>query len=548
MTNFSDQLLRPNNDSKFEWTASNASTGTSCVSEAITAPTAPSDGLFITETTVDQDARFDLTTYALGSGGRTGEVCVGFRAWAHVTTPVDRRIRWSVAAPLGTAMFYTEFIPVNSSGWFSYDFVGPLTQTQIDALQIMFDTPDVGTNPIRVDATYVQLFTSTHVWEAANNKLLGVRNPNTGLSTGAGFLGGDAFRAVQINATTVAYFMRDTYKATAAGQQQTFGTNPFNSGAPRTAFNRSGVYIQSGSLDPSAATFTYFSGAANADYFPNNAAGNVRWPQGAFIRSGRLFVVGMLETTGINPIGRWVAYCDDYAANPTDPSLWTWTFSQELGQGLSQAAVGALGIWDNSGTDGFVYLFDDGTLFTTQRPLSIYRLPAAQFQAGTNWKGGEWWDGAAWSKDKPGFMTLLPPATLGRKRPRGNSYNFTLTPPGQGTNEGSVHKRAADGKFALTSIFDAPWTWNPVVQYGTPPYHIGSALTTGTGIGKFNAPVDKYEIPAISDWCYTCQALEALTFSGKTANDVVAMYTENGGGTNNADARYYPKFARLLGV
>ena len=539
--------LDPNGDGKADWDETPGGTAASCLDDGIRAPSAPNLTDYVSTSTIDEDCRVTMSTVVLGGG----ETVIGIRAYAYVETPADRQLRWSVSFPLATGLAFTETVDENTTGWVSATVQAPFTQTQLDNMEITFDVPDAGSGTVRVYACYIEVHTRTDEWSAAQAKLYANRNANTGLSIGAGFLGGDCFYPVQLSATVTAYLMRDTHVATAAGQQQTFGTNP-NQGVSsgRTSFVRSAIYIQNGA-NPETATFTLFTGAGNTDYFPDHADGRVRWPQGGFIKDGRLFVVGMLETGNIQPTGRWVAYCDDWDSNPTNPSLWTWTFPDTANYrgGLSEVGVGAQGIFDNSATDGFVYLFDDGTLFTTTKAISIYRLPEAQFDAGDDWRGGEWWTGSGWSKDKPGIITAVPPGIIGKKKPRGGTYDFTLGAD-EGVNEGTIH-RLGDGRWVRTGIFDAPWTWDPVVQHGTRPYHMAVSFTDDTTIGsKFQTPVEKYTLSDVEEWVYFGSAMPWLTWTGQGANDIAGTYngnqdTDSG---NNFGTGYYPKFCKLLSV
>lgn len=537
--------LDPTADGKADWDETPAGTAWSCLDDGVRYPTAPNLTDFVSTSTIDEDCRVGMGTYTL----QAGETVDGIRAYAYVDVPADRTMRWSASHPLATGLSFTDTIAAGTTGWVSFDVIAPFTQTQVDNLELTFDLPTAGSGGTgKVYACYIELHTRDDGWPEAMAAILANREPNKGLSVGAGFLGGDCFSPVEISSSVTALMLRDSYIATAANQKQALLTSPNNASGGSTGFVRSAIGILSSvGHDVEAATFTVATGAGNTSYFPNTADGRIRWPQGAFVRNGRLFVVGMLETSNINPTGRWVSYCDDYGDNPTDPTLWTWTHAATYPAALTKVAVGAQGIFDNSATDGFVYLFDDGTLFTSRKPTSIYRLPVAQFDDATDWTGGEWWTGTGWSTDKPGFMTTLPPAIIGRKKPRGGTYDFALAAD-EGVNEGTIHRRS-DNKWQLTGLFDAPWTWDPVVQLGTRPYHVGCAVTAGTTIGsKFQDYVNYYELSDLEDWAYFGAAIPWLTWTGQGANDQAWSYNGNQSDNNAFSIAYYPKLCKAVSV
>lgn len=536
------RIVDPDADSKADWTESPAGSAFDRLNDGTRYPTAPNVASdFITSSTTDQICRVTFGNYTLVGS----EVTVGAKLYVYIDTPGRAcRVQFQHTSG-GTVSVLDEDIPAGTNGWQVFSVVAPFTQAMMDGLQVNF-SPRAGSGATTIYAAYAEFHTSTDFWSAAMDKIWANRVKATGLSAAAGFLGGDAFSPVDLNGTVIAFAMRDCHMATAAGQQQALGVHPTTPGAGRATFVRSAIGIASNKALESG-TFTVTAGAGTTNYFPNTADGRIRWPQAMFIRNGRLFCVGMLETSNIRPTGRWVSYCDDFAANPTNPALWTWTHAATYPGGLTKVAVGAQGIYDNSATDGFVYLFDDGTLFTTRKPTSIYRLPVAQFDDATDWTGGEWWTGSGWSKDKPGTPVSLPPMLIGRKKPRGGTYDFELAAD-QGVNEGTVHHTAAN-KFQLTGVFDAPWTWDPIVQLGTVPYHMGYSLTANDTPGsKFAAPtVEKVALTEVEDWAYF-GVRTPLTWAGMGADDQAWGYNGNADRTNNFEAAYFPKLLKVTNV
>lgn len=539
MTVTTEELL-PDGDGKADWTESPAGTAFSRLNDS-------SDSTLITSATSGQICRVTLGTTMLSAG----EYAVGcvFKIRANIPASNPLRVQLQhTATGSAVSMIDQNIGPTSGIEDIEIPCVAPITQAMLDGLQVNL-SPTTSSGTVSVYRTSAVIHSSTDYWGAVNDDvIMANRDPETGLSIAAGFIAGDCFSPVDLNGTVVALMMRDSEIATAAGQQRVFGTYPGDTEPDHATFVRSAIGILS-TKDAENATFTVTAGAGTTSYFPNTADGRVRWPQAAFIRNGRLFAVGMLETSQIRPTGRWVSYCDDFGDNPTDPSLWTWTHAATYAGGLSTVSVGAQGMYDNSATDGFVYLFDDGTLFTTKKATSIYRLPVAQFDDGTDWTGGEWWTGSGWSKDKPGFMTTLPPAIMGRKKPRGGTYAFAFG-DGEGVNEGTIHLRG-DSKFQLTGVMDAPWTWDgsAPTQEGTVPYHVGYSLTVDDTPGsKFQTPVtDKVQLTEIEDWCYFGARLP-LTWTGQGANDQAWSYNRNTTRLNTFEASYVPIVVKATGV
>lgn len=537
--------LNPDGDDKNQWTEVPAGAAWSLLVTTVDAPTVPDTSSRIEIADDTSLARNFMSTTPLDAT----ETVVGLRLKLYVSTPAGRGIACELRSqPQGTIFKnLSDTIAAGTTGWVTYTITAPFSQDMVNSLHVQL-VGTAGTGTVTVYKYYIELYIRSDVWRAANARLMSNRDERSGLSLGAGFIGGDCFKSVDLGGGVSAFMMRDSMITSAAGMQQTFGFNPESPGASRAAFPRSGITIAN-SYDVETATYTFQSGAGGSSYFPDTTFRGttvIRWPQNALLRSGRLFVVGVLESSGIRPIGRFVAYCDNWSSNPTDTSLWTWTYAAMYGPAQTEVAVGDLGIWDNSGTDGFIYLFDSGVLFPTRFPPSIYRLLAAQFQAATNWKGGEWWNGDSWSKDRPGLANRLR-GTIGRHKPRGNTYATTLSAT-EGFTEGSAFKRVSDGRFQLTGIFDAPWTWDPLTQLGVLPYHMGYALTPASTIGEFAAHIDKWEVPETEDWVYIGAAHPQMTWPGMQANDQVWSYNGNTTSINTFDTSYWPKFVKVRQV
>ncbi len=497
--------------------------------------------------------RSTLTTRAMGGG----EVGAGLIMRAYIQCDIagqNRGIRFQITHDVGapTAILDKTIPAGTAEGWQILRIVAPLTQAQIDSLKLTI-SGSVGTGVARVGKVETELYTSTHKWAAADDKMTFNRNVDTGLSIGAGPLGFDAMASCDLDGTRQFFIIRDMMWATAAGRQRILDTNPASPGAPASGFVRSGVALLSGkNVDTSA--FTFFTGAGATSYFPDVAFGGttcIRWPQMAFKKGARLFVVGMLDPGTLAPIGRWVGYCDDWSANPTNPALWTWTYPALYGPGVTQVNVGANGIWNNSAGDGYVYMFDDGSLFVQPHGPRIARMLEADFDS-LQWVGKQEWldfDGS-YKKDRAGGWSVEPLMPINRRKRRVSTFDTGVVNILESINEGLVYRRASDNKFVYGGLFDATWLWNPVTLLLPSPFDFEYVETAGTVPGKFVAPRSgsKHQISAVEDWCYFGTIHDTLTFTGAGADDKVGSYNGNSQRGNGWETAYFPKWCKLASV
>ncbi len=503
-------ILRPNADIKADQTEVPGGTAFSCLDDVVTQPTVPDTTDYVTSSTTDQFTRCDFATAAIPGGDTVHTV----RLWVYIRTTLPRPISVRLMNATGTIADRT--IPSGTAaGWQALTVIVPSTQAQVDAFRADW-APDAGTGAAEVACWYIEVNTRADIFNVANAKFRANRDPESGLSVAAGYMRSDFGPTADLGAGVSLCFGGDGDWATAAGQQPLLGTNIYNPGAPRTNFiNNVACIINGYNLD--TATFTFFSGAGGTSYFAGTTMPDgtnvVRWPLKPYLRSGRLIVTGMLtQLVPLTVRGFWGAYCDNWNLNPTNPGLWTWTFMPIMPPTTSVHAFGELGFMDIA--DGFVYM---ASLESPAQKMSLYRLPAAQFQAVTDWRGGEWWTGSGWARDKSGVWLVDPaPMLLGRNKPRGNTFQTPFNPTTQNWNGGFMHRRSSDNKFQVTAIFDSP---------GVTPANIGYALTPGTSIAKLGSITNKYVVPdGENAFAYSAMCHPQLTFTGAVAGDQVWSY------------------------
>lgn len=146
-------ILRPNADTKADWTEDAVGTAFSKLDDAVTQPTAPTTGSDrITATGSGTTCTVGCETFTLGA-----EKVVSVTAWVYgQAVNGSNYYTFSVAGSVGglSSASYTSA----SFGWASITYYIPLTQAQLDGLELTLIT--VGASGTReIDAAYIEVVT-----------------------------------------------------------------------------------------------------------------------------------------------------------------------------------------------------------------------------------------------------------------------------------------------------------------------------------------------------------------------------------------------------
>lgn len=149
--------LRPNASVANAWTTNG--TFPANLAEVVTQPTAPATGSgFIQSTTAGQVAQAELSTFTLPAGETVAEVDV----WIYGNAGAKRSFNAELLTGTTVLATATNLIPAGSgNGWYTFSFVGSLTQTEIDALRVRLTTTSTagggGAGFVNVFAVYVEV-------------------------------------------------------------------------------------------------------------------------------------------------------------------------------------------------------------------------------------------------------------------------------------------------------------------------------------------------------------------------------------------------------
>lgn len=516
--------LRPNGDSKADWTEVPGGLASDRLNEVIIQPSVPDTGTnYIESATNPQICRLDVNVVTLG----VGEIVAVARLWVYIDT-ASRGVTTTIMVS-GTVVRETTF-PAGTVGWRGLTLAAPLTQAQVDSLQMQFTTT-AGSGTARIYATYFEVNTRTDIWESVNSKFRYNRDATSGLTVGAGFFGSDMGPSVDIGGGRSIQYGGDAGFATASGQQFYLGNNVANPSAPRVTFVRNMVMLID-SYNLEAANFWFYTGPGLVGYHPDHPTYGGRWPYKSFVHDGRLYTVGRFVTTAVLA---WAAYTDDFTGNP---DTWTWTYAPAYTAFAADRGNGEWGIWDDGA--GTVYMWSAGPQDKTQ---SLCRLNATEFH-NLNWVRPEWWTGDGWLRDKPGMVRSFPRGVYGRKHPRENLYRpIPDVPAGQG----SVHRRVSDNRFQATTM-DDPLS-------GSLPFQMRYALTPSTVPTEFNDFFLRYTLPEGERFCYGPSCHPQLTWPGMSSSDQVWSYASNWpffveytGDERAWEPMYFTRFVKAYGV
>jgi hypothetical protein len=421
-------------------------------------------------------------------------------------------------------------------------------------------------------------------WEAGTNAFKGnLTSPNSSSSTmsGPGANGTDIGISVYLGGTRTLWLWGDTFWHPSG---VTRGTN--------LRLIRNPVSLQTGSLDLSTATMTWYWGNSASDpvdFFPpvmRDGQPMWKYPLGGIFLDDRILVTGMLSyaDSGTLPVanfgttmtGMWATMLYDVSGN--NPNSWA---QQDLKWGgghdsfhVERQFTPACNPVD--GGDGFVYFYCFGPSWGAMvanpwsGAWSVFRIPRDDVKKGDLTRP-RWFDGAnRWVEDYRDVKT----GALARNRP--NVLGFSIN----GSDQlGGVHKRS-DGQWQLTCI-PSGWfgaaphvgyslaaspaskfstytkLWDASVQSGyTPPN--GGHFWTQPKQAELDAwraanPGNNSRNGEWGDFVYGAYSYPEQTWSGKGANDQLIGFSRNRGGPGAigmfSDSRaYWCEFYKVTGI
>lgn len=149
--------LRPNGDSKANWTEDPAGTAFSTLDESVTQPTAPTTGSDrITSATDGSLCVVDCGTTTLAGG----ETVTAVTVWVYAITPAGRNFTVLLVGSSAMTQPSSLVFPANTTGWQSFTWLGSRTQSEVNAFQMQFQN-GTGTGTVEIDAAYLEVTTST---------------------------------------------------------------------------------------------------------------------------------------------------------------------------------------------------------------------------------------------------------------------------------------------------------------------------------------------------------------------------------------------------
>lgn len=510
--------LQPNADDKADWTENPAGTAFQRLNN-----TARDN--WIETSTADATCRVDYETVTIPAGEVVVYVeaqvdCLAFGCDIEIALLIDSTVRAR----------YTLAVS-GTNGVVKLGCTAPFTQAQLNGIRFhcihragaFGGTSFVYSAPLRVH-------TRADVWEAANVKLRANRDPSTGLSIAAGFMGSDISPATDLGGGRTWMTGGDAGMATASGQQFWFGTNSASPSAPRTSFVRNiGLLLDSYTVE--SANFTYWTGASNSPYYPDDSAYGGRWPFKHFVHSGRLITVGRFEGAGELV---WIAYTDNFSGAP---NTWTWTFMPPIRVLCASQPNGEFGVWDDGAGKVYMWSFGPNQGPNSTNMVSLCRVDTTRFHA-IDWRRPEWWTGRSWRRDRLAVTKAVGLGVGGRRRARGNLHPALTREIG---GQGQVIRRSTDSKFQLVVLDES--------LFRLPPFEMRYALTPSTTPGTFGPFTSKFTVPEGQSFVYGCNAHPQLTWSGKGSNDQVWTYASNWDDASRTwEPSYFTKFVKALSV
>lgn len=523
--------LQPNADQKADGTEVPSGSAFDRVNDGTSYPTVPDTSTdYIDLTATSQISRWDLTTQTLAGG----EVVVSARVFVYLSTTGGLSARIHLRTG-GDTLLQID-IPAGTAGaWYRKNVLWTLTQSQVDALNIQVQAI-TGSGTARIYSAYTELYTRTDVWQVANDKILQARNNANGLSASAGYMGSDQWRSIDLGSGRSLILGADSGWASAAGQQQPFGTNKNSGAATRAEFLRNTVHTLS-AYNVDTATLTSYKGATagpdgRESYFPSTTLGGqdcLRWAYNGFVLSGVLYVTGALVTlTGLTSLGSWVGKCTNFSGTP---DTWSWTYLSPFADTVLEVNPGHVGVVD--GGDGFLYFFSTVRKQTVAgfNDIAAARVSTTDISA-DRWFNGQWFNGTGWVRMP---RRVGGGRGFGRRPPRPTTIAGPVT--------GTVHRRP-DGKWQYTGVEEQ-------LLVGGPPFHLSVRLTAGTTLGAFGSATQKFLVPEGENFPYVGGAHPQLTWTGKAADDQVWSYFAGQigeGGDDNMGTNGFPRFVKALAV
>lgn len=331
-------------------------------------------------------------------------------------------------------------------------------------------------------------------------------DPRTG--TTGNWLGADSARSVPLNdaAGRTLWLFADTYWAD----------------GDTTPGTRSGSYITSDSLavqtgpDLATATLTFHQATTpTLKWFPVTGTHSA-WPMDAVVIGDDLYVTSTRFQTS-NPLGAEYGWTVHKVPNARTSQVTDWASTLLY----ESANTGTRPLWSPYVDGGYVYAF------AIRRPVGWLwcRWTLADFTGAGTQGAVQWYTGAAWSAVEADAMVISAnPATA----------------------EGSVHRRAVDGRWTITDSGGEFPLFHGEVRQAVDKDVDGNYVAAGVG---GYAPVGRnlYENPRHDEtplppdyWTYAHKAHPSLPGSG-----LVLSYVDNGVLAAPLDI-YWPKFVRVL--
>lgn len=548
-------ILEPDEDQKADWTETPVGTAWSAVRDGVRQPAVPPLTSHISTATNDASCVLRLTSF-LPVGN---EVVTSVRVWLYCETPAGRDFTLTLLEVSGILTRLT--VPAGTAaGWESIAYVGQLSQTQLDGLRIAADA-GTGTGTVTVYSIYAEVRISTDRWYAADAKVMYNRDPQTGLSLAAGWMGTDVWASVDLGAGRSMFLGGDTGWATAAQQQGPFGGNPNGAPGGNQMFIRNSVVLfTSYDLDtgPNPVGYVGFhdDGTPTA-YFPNVVVNDQpyhRWPLGAMLIDDRIMVTGNLIQN--RPGGSLLDYGPWFAcmlSNIDDtPDNWELIELPMLDEGIRYkmefdgfgGGVQHTYPLDSMGVDagdGYVYWWGSGPGYDR----CVYRLDRTRAKNG-HIHGGEWWDGnTGWWRDRQHPIATHMKGEMLRKR-IGGAFGFRQFggPNGNASIAGTAHRRATDGKWQFTAVFSVPLE-------GEAPVTIADAMTPGSELVPFPTFTKRVELDPEDYFVYAAASHPQLTWAGKGPNDQAWSHASNSTfetGVESISNYGFPRFYRVTSV
>lgn len=353
-------------------------------------------------------------------------------------------------------------------------------------------------------------------WTAAENNFLkynvvpGEIGTSGAHSVGAGFFGGDGLGSCDLGGGRTMWMAGDTFYATAGGQARA-----------SCAFVRNSVGISTGYDLSTCSTAWYVrdSGGVKVPFFAETVADGVGFEKGSSgaVRLDNVLIAcgALVRATSVFPFfdlyGSWA----DLFWNIDDtPNNWLWTpldlpFPKGPGAPYTTAAPRDPG-------DGFVYFFVGS---------SIVRFDRNKAKSG-DLSNPEWVTASGVAADRPDRYGMN---SYVRENRWTDHETFFL-----GRTAGDSYSQRGGGAWQLrgAGLF-VPEVWYALASSVKGPY---------AGLNVDYTVSDAGSVLAGGKYVYAASTTQQLTFSGKTGNDHVVVYSTNGSNSGTsvfADARYY---------